>query len=229
MHLLERTDAIERLALDTAELEMQKLFPFNFRACSSCCRDDLNSQYGKGPMLRQSVLRHAIEWNALDTACRCQRHHSRKFGTLVCQRHHSHRSKPLVRRKGFVPNISARMRYSYIVLQACLEALCSMGFPTEERAPRASPRWPDIPRYCTVCCATDGSGSGRRGKLQRCSECRAILYCSKGCQKSDWKIHKPVCHDLSQCVKPHTATTVSQVLEPERPHLNRNSFCNSDL
>ena len=32
MHLLERTDAIERLALDTAELEMQKLFPFNFRA-----------------------------------------------------------------------------------------------------------------------------------------------------------------------------------------------------
>ena len=32
MHLLERTDAIERLALDTAELEMQKLFPVNFRA-----------------------------------------------------------------------------------------------------------------------------------------------------------------------------------------------------
>ena len=71
MHLLERTDAIERLALDTAELEMQKMFPFNLRACSSCCRDDLNSQYGKGPMLRQSVLRHAIEWNALDTDIRC--------------------------------------------------------------------------------------------------------------------------------------------------------------
>ena len=64
---------------EMAELEMQKLFPFNFRACSSCCRDDLNSQYGKGPMLRQSVLRDAIELNALDIACRCQRHHSRKF------------------------------------------------------------------------------------------------------------------------------------------------------
>ncbi|KAI0068207.1 hypothetical protein BV25DRAFT_1987024 [Artomyces pyxidatus] len=29
--------------------------------------------------------------------------------------------------------------------------------------------------------------------LRRCSRCKSILYCSKGCQTSDWKRHKQYC------------------------------------
>jgi hypothetical protein len=31
------------------------------------------------------------------------------------------------------------------------------------------------------------------GKLSKCSRCESGLYCSKECQKSDWKRHKKVC------------------------------------
>jgi hypothetical protein len=31
------------------------------------------------------------------------------------------------------------------------------------------------------------------GKLLKCSRCESGLYCSKECQKSDWKRHKKVC------------------------------------
>ena len=30
-------------------------------------------------------------------------------------------------------------------------------------------------------------------KLDRCSVCRLVYYCSKECQKQDWKAHKQCC------------------------------------
>ena len=97
---------------------------------------------------------------------------------------------------------------------------CSMSNPTEESAPRGDPPWPDIPRLCKVCESTDGHGSGRRGKLQRCSACRSVLYCGKACQQEDLKAHKRLCHHQSQRVAPHiVTTTVSRVHESEQPQL----------
>lgn len=45
-----------------------------------------------------------------------------------------------------------------------------------------------LPRVCTFCSKQDV-------KLFKCSSCRCTLYCSKECQASDWKKHKPVCTD----------------------------------
>jgi hypothetical protein len=33
----------------------------------------------------------------------------------------------------------------------------------------------------------------RQDQLKLCSRCRAVKYCSKECQISDWKAHKPIC------------------------------------
>ncbi len=30
-------------------------------------------------------------------------------------------------------------------------------------------------------------------KRSRCGACQKVMYCSKGCQKSHWRIHKKVC------------------------------------
>lgn len=30
---------------------------------------------------------------------------------------------------------------------------------------------------------------------KRCSKCRKLSYCSKGCQASHWRFHRPQCRD----------------------------------
>ena len=40
-------------------------------------------------------------------------------------------------------------------------------------------------RKCQVC--------GPCEKVQKCSKCKIVLYCSKECQKLDWKTHKTYC------------------------------------
>jgi splicing suppressor protein 51 len=46
-----------------------------------------------------------------------------------------------------------------------------------------------IPK-CAACHKTD-SGSGN--PLKRCAKCQTTSYCSRECQKADWKNHKKVC------------------------------------
>ena len=36
------------------------------------------------------------------------------------------------------------------------------------------------------------------GKLQVCSRCRKVQYCSRDCQKADWKEHKVICKYLAK-------------------------------
>ena len=31
------------------------------------------------------------------------------------------------------------------------------------------------------------------GRLFKCSRCKDVYYCSKECQKKDWKLHKIIC------------------------------------
>jgi hypothetical protein len=44
---------------------------------------------------------------------------------------------------------------------------------------------------CAKCGATSKREGG--GPLLRCSTCQAVAYCSKGCQKEHWKVHKKGC------------------------------------
>ncbi|CAC5420554.1 unnamed protein product [Mytilus coruscus] len=41
-----------------------------------------------------------------------------------------------------------------------------------------------LDRACFVC---------GKGEAKRCSSCKQVLYCSKKCQKADWKTHKTMC------------------------------------
>jgi hypothetical protein len=34
---------------------------------------------------------------------------------------------------------------------------------------------------------------GRKGEFKRCSQCKQVAYCSRDCQKADWKSHKAAC------------------------------------
>ena len=34
------------------------------------------------------------------------------------------------------------------------------------------------------------------GDYSSCSACKSVFYCSRECQKGDWKMHKKVCQSL---------------------------------
>ena len=38
----------------------------------------------------------------------------------------------------------------------------------------------------------------KRNELKTCSQCRGVWYCSKECQRADWKWHKKMCKDMSK-------------------------------
>ena len=52
----------------------------------------------------------------------------------------------------------------------------------------------DIQQKCDNCCELSKKGK----KLMCCSICFSAHYCSKECQKSDWKIHKLYCNNLKE-------------------------------
>ncbi|KAI9338834.1 hypothetical protein BDR26DRAFT_919345 [Obelidium mucronatum] len=52
-----------------------------------------------------------------------------------------------------------------------------------------------VPGVCNSCGKTD-SGTN----LKRCSSCQAAKYCSKECQKADWKSHKLVCKKVEGAI-----------------------------
>jgi mitochondrial splicing suppressor protein 51 len=46
--------------------------------------------------------------------------------------------------------------------------------------------------------ASCGKASSKDTSLKRCAKCRTIHYCSRDCQKADWKQHKKVCAMAAQ-------------------------------
>jgi hypothetical protein len=49
-------------------------------------------------------------------------------------------------------------------------------------------------------CAAAGCASEEASSM--CSRCEAVRYCSRECQRTDWKAHKPVCTAAQPCVLP---------------------------
>ncbi len=60
----------------------------------------------------------------------------------------------------------------------------------------------------TTCAANDCS---KTDNLKRCAKCETTAYCSRDCQKSDWKTHKKTCtkNIPSTSANPSTSTTSS--------------------
>ncbi|EIW55383.1 uncharacterized protein TRAVEDRAFT_130973 [Trametes versicolor FP-101664 SS1] len=48
-----------------------------------------------------------------------------------------------------------------------------------------------LARQCKRC---DKTGSD----VKQCNRCKAVMYCSKACQRADWKSHKPACATVSR-------------------------------
>jgi hypothetical protein len=53
-------------------------------------------------------------------------------------------------------------------------------------------------KHCAHCQATASALEASRRKLQLCSGCRAILYCSGDCQRSHWRAHKAECRRVQE-------------------------------
>ncbi|KAI0750189.1 hypothetical protein C8Q80DRAFT_676537 [Daedaleopsis nitida] len=61
-----------------------------------------------------------------------------------------------------------------------------------------------LSRKCNTCYT-----SGDKRELFNCSRCRSVTYCSKECQRADWKKHKPICENnsvLESRLKEHEST-----------------------
>ena len=46
--------------------------------------------------------------------------------------------------------------------------------------------------------------------MKQCSRCRSVLYCSRDCQKADWKAHKKICLKTVQAISSATAPIVNK-------------------
>lgn len=55
------------------------------------------------------------------------------------------------------------------------------------------------PPFCAECGATGGAGGAR---LQVCSGCKCVHYCSTGCRDAHWPLHKVACKHLRRAQKP---------------------------
>jgi hypothetical protein len=49
----------------------------------------------------------------------------------------------------------------------------------------------------TASCQVCEKGNAEGLKLSFCSACRSVSYCSRACQKADWKAHKVICKELN--------------------------------
>ena len=50
-------------------------------------------------------------------------------------------------------------------------------------------------------CRGCGRAPGAAVTLKQCVGCKAVSYCSKECQKSDWKQHKPMCKNQKKIIE----------------------------
>jgi len=98
-----------------------------------------------------------------------------------------------------------------------ISVLASSGSRTESDTERREREWYGLSQadrdlheatraktsaYCAVC---KKGCTGPSVKLLRCSRCQDVLYCSKDCQRQDWRIHKTVCGKAGAITEPAQA------------------------
>ncbi|CBN79557.1 conserved unknown protein [Ectocarpus siliculosus] len=95
---------------------------------------------------------------------------------------------------GFVESMRSAKAPGLVPLHTCFHrAALSPLFPAHEKLSTqfpASGTAADGSRKCAQC--------GKSGKPLQCSRCRKVAYCSKECQRRDWKSHKPSCREWSK-------------------------------
>lgn len=86
-------------------------------------------------------------------------------------------------------------------------------------------------RTCSFCKKREPWNAQANQKLKRCSRCRARLYCSRACQRSDWKSgHQRACAAASAAGSNNTPKSKEQKrTEPERKREHENKTENSCL
>ncbi|KAK3638448.1 hypothetical protein LTR56_013088 [Elasticomyces elasticus] len=65
-------------------------------------------------------------------------------------------------------------------------------------------------RVCGVCGAEPSAGDS----LLRCTHCKSVWYCGKGCQQKDWELHKTACKKMASPRWPD-GTAAMVELQPE--------------
>ena len=55
---------------------------------------------------------------------------------------------------------------------------------------------PPEPQYEANVCAKCGKAAAKA----KCSKCKSVYYCSRSCQTTHWKSHKPVCQQITERV-----------------------------
>jgi hypothetical protein len=77
----------------------------------------------------------------------------------------------------------------------------------------------------TASCQVCEKGKAEGVKLSFCNSCRSVSYCSRECQKADWKTHKHICKELNigdakQAVNPEHLSRAEEAKERARNALS---------
>lgn len=82
------------------------------------------------------------------------------------------------------------------------QELCTVHSATTEENAVAAAVWSDFLKNLTgkaaVCGGCKQPPSSFSKPMQRCGRCKTAFYCSKKCQKSDWKKHKNNCGEPTE-------------------------------
>ena len=75
------------------------------------------------------------------------------------------------------------------------------------------------PRKKDVCERTDCNDEA----VKKCGACKSVVYCSPGCQKNDWKFHKPTCK--TKTFEKKWIDAMSQLYGAEKHVKTKNKTC----
>merc|ERR1711879_152430 len=63
-------------------------------------------------------------------------------------------------------------------------------------------------RHCALCSVQEMQFRS----FLKCGRCRSTVYCSRACQKTDWKVHRKICCPPECLVPEHVSTHLDEIL-----------------